>query len=341
MKKIVTAIILSLVFLFTGCSALVEEFMVEFENAVNENASQVTQGATNESDSTAQNSGVTQSENETAEQSTNEVQTYTDATTSPLPNDTELVLSDLYTYMEIPEELLSEFNGEIQRNNPDVVNAVLQDWLDEKIIDVNMFEPLNDGVYSIVGYFWNDYSQVEEHVERIFGTAAPASAKADAVDFFTSNEVRNLTVPCDVIFGLMTAFVTNGSSIEHYFSNEAGVVFRFAGAYYNGFGNTLDEVLSRSSDGTLSGFMANNTEDIAVIDLENNIIMTYATHEDDAGVYEHLSIYNISTEATSYESGQSEPITLDVSGVSILTNDTGIRMIGTIEDKAILELSGF
>ncbi len=260
----------------------------------------------------------------------------TDATQSPLPDDTQPTLNDLYNYIPMTEELIDYYNPKPRGGYPDITSLILEDWAKGRIMDENFFDSIYNGTYTLTGYYWNSMSQVEQHTARIFDTAPP-HIYAQALDFFATNQVSGLSVDCQVIFGA-DMFLTSGSRTERYFYDDgvenAGVALNYIGGAHEVI--TLQDAISQSLDGTAIGYIEQSGSDVAIVALEDNYIMAYSTSTDSAGKYENLTLLSLSATVADYTSRQAEPVLLDYSGVSIVTNDTGIRMIGSIDGTSTL-----
>ncbi len=265
----------------------------------------------------------------------------TDGTTSPLPNDTEPIIEDLHEYVESSTEIINIFCPPPPTDNRDVTSMILQDWLDGVIMDEGMFETESNGTYIVTGYFWNDITQVRSHVDTLFGTASDEIYNA-ALNFFADNQIAGLSVGAQIIFG-MDMFMTSGGDTERYFYDDgvsdAGVVFHYMGGVHNMI--STDSARANSPDGTGAGYIGQLGEDVALVDLENNTISAYSTFTDDSGEHDVLTLLSLSSDASGYSSGQTEPVSLNYIGVTIITNETGVRIIGTLEGSSNLIPSMF
>ncbi len=265
----------------------------------------------------------------------------TDGTVSPLPNDTAPTVENLYSYVEISTEIIDIFCPPPPTDNRDVTSLIMQDWYDGVLIDEAMFDSNYNGTYTITGYFWNDITQVTAHVDTLFNTASDEIYNS-ALNFFADNQIAGLSVGAQIIFG-MDMFMTAGDSTERYFYDDgisdAGVVFHYMGGVHNII--STDRARGNSSDGTGAGYIQQTGEDVALVDLENNVISAYSTFTDGSGKHEVLTLLSVSSDATGYSSGQSEPVPLNYTGVSIITNETGIRIIGTLDGTSTLIPSMF
>ncbi len=250
---------------------------------------------------------------------------------SPIPGDTEPVLKDIFRYMDTPREFVENVRGPITQNNPQTVSTILQDWYDSNLYD-NYGRDAR-GLFTIHGYYFDDIDQVHQHVSMIT-RGAPDELYHAGMEFFEENEASGISIPYDIKLATKGVIQT-GEDVD--------VIFYQGSSGNGGFNIDIPLIMydavrieEAKNYGSVAQFAAQQSENFAVVDIDNGILMFYGTEDDSEGLYEKLTIVFVSTN-DDYVSGSSSSVTVQMSGVQLMVHESGTRLVSTIDTENILE----
>ncbi len=251
---------------------------------------------------------------------------------SPIPGDDEPILRDIFKYMDDPTGFIRDTVGEQPSNNPDLTTLIMKDWYDTYLYD--NYGRDSRGLYTILGYYWNDISQVEHHVSDIT-RGAPEELYYAGIEFFSENGAAGTTVPYDMKLSVK-GIVQTGKETDIYFykSSNGNGGFRIEIPIVIHNSVLIEEAMQQ---GLVSQFATQQSEAFSVVDIENNIIMMYGKEDGGNGVYENLTIVKVSTNETEYIPGVSESATVQMNGVQLSVHESGTRILAKINTENILE----